>query len=1097
MFECRKTSSDVSRFVGDDVKDMVQVQKFVERFSQQISTPSSEEDEIPCRLFGIDFFYLDEELVQNLANAARGRIAKLSIKSIRQDLGDTECGLIRSEINELFRVILGQVDTLECETVLEAISTIHNSLPSVADVAENVGMVSPRELPLHSYEYFHAILDWHWLELVLAYEAEKTASEKTQCRKLYFDIMENLLNITAHKYNNIQKNELILESQFLCPCIRKLWIGIIKLSTILNLGFWSSLQTILQSIVIEKRDGIRKTCKSNGTGEFLFQTWFISGLASLYQYQMLDQITFKETPVIDILPDYTILDKLLKEILHYEKSEEQLRMFLLLVKPIYTQWWPVKHDFILTLWEYFSKNLSSPFQLPTEALSKLACLASSPEKFIEQAKFRASQEAFNGISLQDSSFKCYVTILAFLLRHYSDANQKTKVQILFNRTILKIPPSKLESMPEQAVYNFSLLMLTMMEATPYQDDYSRLSKQLLQIRLEASNPTQGTIDSAVRRITTITLANMTMIGKIGERSFDKSNHLNTFLKSFEATYRKYGDRMQPALGVLAAGMCTVYDRAITRGQFEKGDEAFLGEWLGKYLKACSESERDALLGTVCAIFGCYRRKPYFRAEEHSEILQPLYEIVLPYVKECFNCGDQLQSPLVVAELASHFTVFANGQPYAGQFLSLFGFFSDNQTASLELRLHYLKLMVTSGRVGEIQEKIVVRCWLKFALLNGRDQLQDLSRVVCQMTEFKSLCDIPEYDLCEGDDEPIGLFFKYVGRKYKDYEGKDSRAQYEMTMKMHSLFQHLDKWAVNPSVPVLRRIMSVLALALKECGSIIYIKSNSTCLYHIAFSHYFLPMAVLTDRSVPSDAILAMGKVWHRIMDAMGTLNYTSDPVISDHVTNMIVKWTPQFVKFKDRNDIARPFVTFFSSQNEALVIFAFQKFVVAYIELQRFTPKPNSDSALKILLLTLESLQRIQDNNKIALFIRIMALSILDHALLVLDGCPSKPIANELALKMLQSTGNNSNLIKMEFKACLTAFTKKNLPIDAANFFRFMYKLADKDPEFIKSMVSTIRTELTETERLRGVKEDKHLRNLLNQLEGAVDASFGRTKNSE
>lgn len=259
-------------------------------------------------------------------------------------------------------------------------------------------------------------------------------------------------------------------------------------------------------------------------------------------------------------------------------------------------------------------------------------------------------------------------------------------------------------------------------------------------------------------------------------------------------------------------------------------------------------------------------------------------------------------------------------------MAMFTYFVDNVSAHINLRLHYIKLIVKSDRVGEIDEKLLVRSWLKFALLNGRDQLRDLSQAVNRMKEFWSLCEIPEYDLCDGDEEPIGLFFKFVGKKYRDFEGKDNRAQYDMTIKLHALFQHFDKWITNPNAAILRRVMTVLALALKECGPAIYIKSNPTCLYHVAFHQYFLPITVLTDRNVSKDVIMAMGKVWHRIMDAMGQMNYASDPVISDHAANMIVKWAPQFYKFKDKNDAARPFVTFFSSHNEPFITFAFNRY---------------------------------------------------------------------------------------------------------------------------------------------------------------------------
>lgn len=165
-----------------------------------------------------------------------------------------------------------------------------------------------------------------------------------------------------------------------------------------------------------------------------------------------------------------------------------------------------------------------------------------------------------------------------------------------------------------------------------------------------------------------------------------------------------------------------------------------------------------------------------------------------------------------------------------------------------------------------------------------------------------------------------------------------------------------------------------------------------------------------------------------------------------------------------------------------------------YVELQGATPKANSESGMQMLLFLLEFLHSTQDNGKIALFIRLNAATILDHAMICQDSFASKAIATELVFNMLDCTRNNSNLVKIELKNCLSSFTKKNLPLETGSYFRFMYKLADRNPEFIKSMISTIRSQLTETERLRGGGEDKHLRRLLSQLEGAVEASFAKQK---
>ncbi|XP_055631091.1 protein MMS22-like [Toxorhynchites rutilus septentrionalis] len=1092
MFECKNPVIEVSCFVGDDVRQLVEVEHYVKCYS----FPVAVKEDSPVQLFGIDFYYLDEELLQTLVYAARGNIGKLTVAEVRRELGDSECRRRRTEITRFLRIILDQSKNFPLCKLQEILAITQACLPPLVDIVEDFGLVPVKEMTLVSYEYFHAVLDWRWLGLLISFEIQKHEQTETKFDQSYEEMLASLVELALWKYSKTNRKELVTERQFYCPCIKQMWIGIMAISSYRNISsFWTDLQNTLERIQKGNRDASSKQKKRFGAvsiqaNDIIFQTWLINGLASLYQYRLLDEVTFKEKPVIATPEDYTVLEKAIKELIQRDQSEEQTRIVLLLIKPIYTQWWQIKHELIVSLWDYFGKRLNSPFHVPSESLSNLACISRSPTDFIEKARYQASQEAFDSLSLQTSSFKCYIILLAFTLRHYSKNAQKTKVQILFNRTIFRITPPKLEQMTEQAIYNFSLLMMTMMEATTYQDDYPRLAKQLFQIKYDCSNQTV-TVSSAIQRITTIVLANMALIIVFKEKGFDKSSHLRIFLQNVNEALRVYGERLQPALNVLAEGMRLVYDQAVAKGSLDEGDETFLGDWLEPYLKVCSASERDALLECLCRVVESIDRKKNLNEKAHVRILRPMYTHVLPYIKDAF--AKDTATTLLIAELAVRFTLYSTGQSYAPNFLTLFNFFVDNTNANVQLRLHFVKLIVASDRIGEIEEKLLLRIWLKFSLLVGRDsEMRDFSQFVCRMGEFRSLCEVPEYDLCDGDEEPIGLFFKFVGKKCKEYEAIDIRAQQEMAIRIHALFQHFDRWVTTPNVAMLKKIMAVLALALKECGPIVYIKTNPTCLYHIAFHQYFLPLAVLADRNVPNEMILAMVRVWHKIMEALGSMNYTNDPLISDHASNMMVKWAIQFMKHKDIKDAVRPFITFFSSQNEAFVAFAFNRFLFWFVELRASCPKVNSDTGMTILLHLLSTLHRTEDNGKIALFIRLMASVIMDHALMAPESSASKAIANDIVMKMLECSRNNSNLVNLELKSCLAGFTRKHLPMETAQYFRFMYKLADKNPTFIKSIIPTIREDLSETERLRGVGEDKHLRRLLMQLEGAVEASLNR-----
>lgn len=595
MFDCKNRPAERSSFVGPDVRQLVEVDRY--RVSYAESSASPEDEDRPAVLCGLEFYYLDDEMLQLLALEARTSMCHLGDANVWQELGNTESWRLGAEVGRFFRVLIGSCgeDALYKEEELqEVISVVTNSLPEIGRLAEGFSEISVKRIDPVSYGYFHVALEWRWYALLLMHEVHKRVSGKVDFDAAYRDLLEGLVRLAFVKFNDrTTQNELTEELQFYCPCVKNVWIGMLALSTSSGVDFWTSLQNALEKILNEMQAKSLTRTKANS---LLFQVWLVHGIASLYQYRLLDEATFKDTPILTLLPDYTILDRALKEVTLGALSEDNLRTFLLLLKPIYTKWWPTKYDLVITLWEYFSKRLNSPFQLPQEPPINLACVSRSPKGIIDQAGQHSTQEAFDTLSTHTSSFKSYITLMAFMLRHLSTSSQKTKVQILFNRTILRFAPPKLTSLTEQAIYNYTLLTLAMVQATPYQDDYPRLSKQMLHFNLDQLAPNSD-VEVAIRRITVLVLANMALTILFTERAFDKANHLRQVLEGLGRAYRKFGDRLQTVAPIVADAMGTVFERAFARGEFEKGDEQFLagGDWLERYLRSCPEGEMEVVM----------------------------------------------------------------------------------------------------------------------------------------------------------------------------------------------------------------------------------------------------------------------------------------------------------------------------------------------------------------------------------------------------------------------------------------------------------------------------------------------------------------------
>uniref|UniRef100_A0A8D8HXT7 Protein MMS22-like n=1 Tax=Culex pipiens TaxID=7175 RepID=A0A8D8HXT7_CULPI len=425
MFDCNNRPAELSSFVGPDVRKLIEVDRYRAIYAESSASP--EDENRPAVLFGLEFYYLDDKMLQRLALEARTTMCHLGNSDVWQELGNTQGWWMGVQVGRFLRVLIGSCgeDALyKEEELLEVISVVTNSLPAIGLLADGFSGISVKRIDSGSYGSFHVALEWRWYALMLMYEVHKRISGKVDFEAAYRDLLEGLVGLASIKYNDRTiQNELTEEMQFYCPCVKNIWIGMLVLATSSGVDFWANLQIALEKILNEVHAKSWKRTKANS---LLFQAWLVHGIASLYQYRLLDETTFKETPIITLPPDYTILDRALKEVTLGALPEDNLRTFLLLLKPIYTKWWPIKYDLVITLWEYFSKRLNSPFQLPQEPPINLACVSRSPKGIIDQAAQHSTQQAFDSLSTHTSSFKSYITLMAFMLRHLSTSSQKNQ-----------------------------------------------------------------------------------------------------------------------------------------------------------------------------------------------------------------------------------------------------------------------------------------------------------------------------------------------------------------------------------------------------------------------------------------------------------------------------------------------------------------------------------------------------------------------------------------------------------------------------------------------------------------------------------------------
>lgn len=111
-----------------------------------------------------------------------------------------------------------------------------------------------------------------------------------------------------------------------------------------------------------KQSGIsRDTTAVYSNDSTLFSLWLLHGVAVLNGFS--ENGIFHGSSGLRVRENANLLESLLKAFVLAEPNEQHLRVSLLIVNSLLTNWWPQKAELLMTFWEYFHKKLNSTFYL--------------------------------------------------------------------------------------------------------------------------------------------------------------------------------------------------------------------------------------------------------------------------------------------------------------------------------------------------------------------------------------------------------------------------------------------------------------------------------------------------------------------------------------------------------------------------------------------------------------------------------------------------------------------------------------------------------------------------------------------------------------
>nr|CAD7397673.1 unnamed protein product [Timema cristinae] len=224
----------------------------------------------------------------------------------------------------------------------EWVTSIENGLTPLENFKDFVSLGNTNA-PTSFYHQFHMNLDLRWYVLTVKYQIFDYIQKHGHTR--VSSCIKPKLCYEAYKADILETYFLV----FLCELVQ------------LSIYLFEKNKEIFLPI----------TCPASNPGGF--SLWFFCNVTLLDGYTSSGEFLGISSP--RFVSNYPHLNVIFTKCLSSDIStEEQLRVYLQLLKPILTHWYELNSLPFMKLWDYFQSRLNSFFLVPTESLEALALM---------------------------------------------------------------------------------------------------------------------------------------------------------------------------------------------------------------------------------------------------------------------------------------------------------------------------------------------------------------------------------------------------------------------------------------------------------------------------------------------------------------------------------------------------------------------------------------------------------------------------------------------------------------------------------------------------------------------------------------------------
>ena len=476
-----------------------------------------------------------------------------------------------------------------------------------------------------------------------------------------------------------------------------------------------------------------------------FSIWMFCGLSKYLNSIEISDLTMKRE-------NFDLVENLIKNYLKTEQSEENLRVMLIMIVDVVTEWSP-KSDIITMLWDHFHKKINSAFLIPDLAPQFIAVSSNSAIGYLEH--IRTQQSLFTKLNPNHTSYSMFVYLVGRIVQKFSADGQKIQIQKFLGRIYTKFPASKLQTLNEMGIHNILRLLLTLAVSTNFQEIGQKLADTLLLIPLDKATQQQQ-----------IVKGHMALMILFHENQMNLTQYTFKFLTQINVLCEKSNSNLVTVLKIIGETMPII----ISNGSFDVGNDLLIDTWIIHYLNTCALAEQDRMFESISQITQKLHRKSFDTITDNvKDFILKLFNIFLPYSKQSFSKSESIWLPELVGNLCLLACKYdrVDGVP---KFENLFRDFIDMDCSNMANSIKFASVVVeNTENIKQIDKTALLQHWIKCSvLLSGSNkELKVLTKSIMSLNEFTELCDsaVERPDEFLNSKEPFCLFIADIGKKY--------------------------------------------------------------------------------------------------------------------------------------------------------------------------------------------------------------------------------------------------------------------------------------------------------------------------------------------